>query len=132
MDYSVTGSYDLTAEETQALVAVGATTWIIALIISVLMIVAMWKIFTKAGKPGWHSIIPFLNMYDLVEISGYNGWMFLLFCIPFANIVMLILVFLGLAKNFGKSTGFAIGLIFLSVIFLLILAFDSSVYNKVQ
>ncbi len=102
---------------------------IVSLVILVVGIVAMWKIFTKAGKPGWHSIIPFLNMYDLVEISGYNGWMFLLFFVPIANIVIIILSYVGLAKKFGKSTGFAIGLIFLSIIFECILAFGDAEYQ---
>lgn len=102
---------------------------IVSLVILVVGIVAMWKIFSKAGKPGWHSIIPFLNMYDLVEISGYNGWMFLLFFVPIANIVIIILSYVGLAKKFGKSTGFAIGLIFLSIIFECILAFGDAEYQ---
>lgn len=127
MDYSVTYNYDA-----QALNQISPVMWVVYIIIAVLGIVAMWKIFTKAGKPGWHAIIPFLNMYDLAEISGYNGWMFLLLFIPIVNIVMIILFMLGLAKNFGKGTGFAIGLILLSLIFELILAFDNSTYNKVQ
>ncbi len=102
---------------------------VVSLAILILGIVAMWKIFEKAGKPGWHSIIPFLNMYDLVEISGYNGWLFLLFFIPIANLVIVILSYVGLAKKFGKSTGFAIGLIFLSIIFECILAFGDSKYQ---
>ncbi len=105
------------------------TSMIVSLVILVVGIVAMWKIFSKAGKPGWHSIIPFLNMYDLVEISGYNGWMFLLFFVPIANIVIIILSYVGLAKKFGKSTGFAIGLIFLSIIFECILAFGDAEYQ---
>ena len=102
---------------------------VISLIILVVGIIAMWKIFQKAGKPGWHSIIPFLNMYDLMEIAGYNGWMFLLLFIPIANLVMIILSYVGLAKKFGKSTGFAIGLIFLSLIFECILAFGDAKYQ---
>ena len=102
---------------------------VISLAIAILGIVAMWKIFEKAGKPGWHSIIPFLNMYDLVEIAGYNGWLFLLFFIPIANIVILIMIQIGLAKKFGKSTGFAICLILLSLIFECILAFGDSKYQ---
>lgn len=103
--------------------------WVVTIAIAILGLVAMWKIFEKAGKPGWHSIIPFLNMYDLVEISGYNGWLFLLMFVPIANLVIAIMTYVGLAKKFGKSTGFAIGLIFLSFIFECILAFGDSKYQ---
>lgn len=103
--------------------------WVFYIAIAIIGIVAMWKIFAKAGKPGWHSIIPFLNMYDLMVISGYNGWLFLLMFIPVANIVMMILMYIGLAKKFGKSGGFAVGLILLTFIFECILAFGKSEYQ---
>ena len=102
------------------------------LVFYALIIVANWKIFTKAGKPGWASIIPFYNLYVLFEIVGMNGWLFLLLCIPIVNIVMMILLYINLAKAFGKGTGFIIGLIFLPNIFTLILAFGSSQYQGPQ
>lgn len=103
---------------------------ILVLVIAVIMIVANWKIYTKAGKPGWASIVPFYNMYVMYEIAGMNGWMFLLTFIPIVNIVIQIMLYLNLAKKFGKSTGFAIGLILLNPIFLLLLAFGNAEYNK--
>ena len=102
------------------------------LVFYALIIVANWKIFTKAGKPGWASIIPFYNLYVLFEIAGMNGWLFLLLCLPIVNIVMMILLYINLAKAFGKGTGFIIGLIFLPNIFTLILAFGSSQYQGPQ
>ena len=97
-----------------------------------LTIVANWKIFTKAGKPGWASIVPFYNLYVLFEIAGMNGWMFLLLCVPIANIIVTIMLCIKLAKAFGKGTGFIIGLIFLTNIFTLILAFGSAQYQGTQ
>jgi len=94
----------------------------------VLGIVAMWKIFEKAGEPGWAAIIPFYNLYVLFKITWGSGWKFLLLLIPIANIVFLIITMVKLAKAFGKSGGFAVGLIFLSIIFYCILAFDQSQY----
>ena len=88
----------------------------------------MWKIFTKAGKPGWAAIVPFYNIYTEFEIAGMNGWMFLLLLIPFVNFIVMIMLYLKLAKAFGKGTGFGIGLIFLNFIFTLILAFGSAEY----
>ena len=103
-------------------------TTILSLALAVLAIVAMWKIFEKAGKPGWAAIIPFYNIYVLFEITWGNGWKFLFLLIPIANIVFAIITMVKLAKAFGKSGGFAVGLIFLSIIFYCILAFDKSEY----
>jgi len=100
----------------------------LSLALGVLAIVALWKIFVKAGEPGWAAIIPFYNLYVLFKITWGNGWKFLFLLIPIANIVFLIITMVKLAKAFGKSGGFAVGLIFLSVIFYCILAFDQSQY----
>ena len=99
--------------------------------VSILAIIAMWKIFVKAGEPGWAAIIPFYNLYVLFKITWGNGWKFLLLLIPIANIVFYIITMVKLAKAFGKSGGFAVGLVFLSVIFYCILAFDQSQYMGV-
>jgi len=104
---------------------------LLGLAVAVLGIVAMWKIFEKAGEPGWAAIIPFYNLYILFKITWGNGWNFLLLLIPLANIVFMIITMVKLAKAYGKSGGFAVGLIFLSVIFMCILAFDQSMYQGV-
>jgi len=101
---------------------------VVYLAIAVLGIVAMWKIFEKAGEPGWAAIIPFYNLYVLFKITWGNGWKFLFLLIPIANVVFLIITMVKLAKAFGKSGGFAVGLIFLSVIFYCILAFGDAQY----
>lgn len=103
---------------------------VVVLAIAIIMIVANWKIFTKAGKPGWASIVPIYNMYVTFQVAGMNGWMFLLLFVPLVNIVVQIMLCLNLAKAFGKSTGFGIGLIFLNPIFLLILAFGNAEYSN--
>ena len=104
---------------------------IASLAISVLLIVAMWMIFKKAGKPGWAAIVPFYNIYTMYEITWGSGWRFLMLLIPFYNIVLAIQTQIKLAKAFGKSGGFAVGLIFLPYVFYPILAFDGSVYQGV-
>ena len=101
---------------------------VVYLAIAVLGIVAMWKIFEKAGEPGWAAIIPFYNLYVLFKITWGNGWKFLFLLIPIANFVFLIITMVKLAKAFGKSGGFAVGLIFLSIIFYCILAFGDAQY----
>ena len=101
---------------------------IVYLAVAVLGVIAMWKIFEKAGEPGWAAIIPFYNLYVLFKITWGNGWKFLFLLIPIANFVFLIITMVKLAKAFGKSGGFAVGLIFLSIIFYCILAFGDAQY----
>ena len=105
---------------------------VVELALCVLLIVAEWKIFTKAGKPGWHSIIPFLNLYDLFEIAGFNGWMFLLLLVPCVGAIFMYVVYWKLAQAFGKGTGFGIGMILLTPIFMLLLAFGDAKYVGVK
>ena len=105
---------------------------LIAFIVWLLTIIAHCKIFTKAGKPGWASIVPLYNLYILFQIAGYNGWLFLLLLIPFVNVVMMVLVCIRLAKDFGKGYGFALGLLFLNTVFTLILGLGSSKYSEVE
>lgn len=101
---------------------------IVVLALGILGIVCNWKIYAKAGQPGWGALIPIYNVYLLFKITWGNGWYFLLTLIPIANVVIAILTQVKLAKVFGKDSGFAVGLIFLSFIFLPILAFDKSEY----
>jgi hypothetical protein len=105
---------------------------LIAIALSLFIIVSMWKVFVKAGQPGWGVLIPIYNIYLLTQIAGRPGWWVLLFLIPFVNIVIGIIVDIDIAKNFGKDTAFGLGLYFLGFIFFPILAFGSAVYQKVN
>ena len=102
---------------------------IIGLLVAVLVIAGMWKVFTKAGKPGWAAIIPIYNTIVLLQIAGKPVWWFLLFFIPIVNIVIAVMVMIAIAKAFGKGTGFALGLLFLSPIFIPMLGFGSAQYT---
>ncbi len=102
---------------------------LIWLAVVVLMIVGMWKVFTKAGQPGWAAIIPIYNLVVLLKIVGKPIWWIIGFLIPVVNFVVMILVAVALAKAFGKGTGFAIGLIFLGFVFIPILAFSDATYT---
>jgi Family of unknown function (DUF5684) len=97
----------------------------------VLMIASMWKIFTKAGEPGWAVLIPIYNVIVLLKIAGKEWWWLFLFIIPLVNFVVGIIVTIALAKNFGKDIGFALGLLFLGFIFYPILGFGEAVYRPV-
>ena len=100
----------------------------------VLKIVAMWKLFNKAGKPGWASIVPVYNIIVLFEIIGYKWYyifLFLLGCIPIVGQLALVVFSIHynvkLSKAFGKDIGYGIGLAFLPVVFMLIFAFSKNI-----
>ena len=101
---------------------------IIYFVVIIFEIYCFWMLFVKAGRPGWGAIIPFYNIYLLLKIAGRPGWWLILFFIPFVNFVMLIILYLNIATAFGRGTGFGIGLIFLSPIFVPILALGQSRY----
>ena len=104
---------------------------IIYLAVVILQLVAMWKVFVKAGQPGWASIIPFYNIYVLMLVADKPGWWLILTFIPLVNIVIWIIASIAVAENFGKGAGFGIGLVFLPFIFFPILAFTDAQYKSV-
>lgn len=110
------------------LVAVILFIWLICMVFVVLQIIGMWKTFKKAGLNGWAAIIPFYNMYTICKITWGNGWYFLLMFVPLGNIIFMIVTYVKIAKVFGKSGGFAVGLIFLSPIFFMILGCSKETY----
>ena len=102
---------------------------IVGLLIGLLIIVARWKVFAKAGQPGWASIIPIYNLYIWCKIVGRPWWWILLMLIPFVNFIILIILCIDTAKSFGKGVGFGIGLALLGIIFWPILGFGSAQYQ---
>ena len=98
----------------------------------VFMLVTMWKIFTKAGEPGWACIVPIYNVIVMLKIAGKPGWWILLMFIPVVSLIVSILVVVSLSQNFGKGSGYAIGLILLPVVFMPMLAFGSAEYAPVE
>lgn len=101
----------------------------VELAIVVIVIAGLWKVFVKAGKPGWAAIVPIYNIIVILEIVGKPLWWILLFLIPIVNLVMAILVCIELAKCFGKGAGFGIGLALLGFIFFPILGFSDAQYQ---
>jgi hypothetical protein len=109
--------------------AAGLVVLLIQLAFLVLIVASLWRVFTKAGQPGWAAIVPIYNMVVLLQIINKPIWWILLFLIPLVNIVISIITMVSLATVFGRGVGFAIGLIFLPFIFLPILAFSDSEYE---
>ncbi len=112
-----------------AAAGIGLMGSLVYLAVFVVYIVALVKIFQKAGREWWEAIIPIYSTYVMIKIAGRPGWWFLLFFIPFVNLVVWIVVLNDLSKAFGHGVGFTLGLIFFSIIFLLILGFGSSQYQ---
>jgi hypothetical protein len=105
-------------------------TWFwIYIALYVLFVAGLWKTFEKAGEAGWKAIIPIYNILILLKMVGREWWWILLMLIPIVGFIVWIIVALDLAKVFGRGTGFAIGLIFLSFIFVVILGFGSDTYR---
>jgi len=123
-----------------------ATIGIFALAVYILLIIAWWKIFVKAGEKGWKAIIPIYNTYILCRIVNLNFWIYLIL-IPFClgiltavapslsivatiyTIVIDVLLAIKLGEAFKKSTAFKVGLVLLAPIFYLILAFGDSKFH---
>lgn len=101
---------------------------VISFAVTIILLVGMWKMYSKAGEPGWASIIPLYNLYVLFKITWCKGIMFLLLLIPIVNIVIGIMTNIKLAQSFGKGSGFAIGLVFFTPIFYAILGFGDAQY----
>ncbi len=110
----------------------GGVILIIELVLVIIAIIGLWKLFSKAGKPGWASIVPIYNTIVMIDISGKPLWWIILLFIPIVNIVVSVLIMIGMAKNFGRGAGTVIGLIFLPLIFMLILGFGSAEYNRIE
>jgi hypothetical protein len=108
---------------------IGTVGIIIWLAVAGFMIYCLWKIFEKAGYPGWASIIPIYNSIVMLQIAQKPIWWIFLFFIPFVNIIIAILVYIDFAKAFGAGTGFAIGMVFLPIIFMPILALGNYQYQ---
>jgi hypothetical protein len=126
MDYS--SSTDLTDAQAAGLAAMMGVYWLVMMVLAVVLLIAMWKIFTKAGKPGWAAIVPIYNIIVLLEVVGRPVWWIVLLLVPFVNIVIGFMLSFDLAKSFGKGAGYALGLIVLPYLFYPMLAFGSSTY----
>ena len=107
---------------------IGAGYYIFCLVLIVVTLVGMWKVFTKAGKPGWAAIVPFYNLYCLYDMAFGNGIMFLLILVPCVGFIVQIICCFKLAKAFNKGAGFGFGLLFFNFIFMMILGFGDAEY----
>jgi hypothetical protein len=106
----------------------GVVPLLIGLVVAVIVIAALWKVFVKAGQPGWAVFVPIYNFVVILKIVGRPLWWIILFLIPLVNIVIVFIVYIDFAKSFGKGAGFGIGLALLGFIFFPILGFGDARY----
>lgn len=100
------------------------------IVLTLVLIIAQWRIFTKAGQPGWASVVPIYNYYVMLQIVGRPAWWLLLMLVPFVNFVVMVIIALDLAKAFGKSEAFGIvGLILFAPIGYMMLGFGGATYH---
>lgn len=102
--------------------------WLISMLVAVLLIVCLWKLFAKAGKPGWAAIIPIYNVIVMLEIVGRPIWWIALMFIPFVNFVIDIILILDFAKAYGKSAGYGVLMLFFPYIMYPVLAFSKDTH----
>ena len=107
---------------------------ILAIAVAVFIIAAEWKLFSKANQPGWAIFIPIYNILVLLKVDKMSWWNILLLLIPIVNIVITFMVYINIAKNYGKDAGFGVGMVFLPIIFIPVIAFGNAVYvdNRVE
>ena len=102
---------------------------VFSLVLAAFYVYCAWRIFEKAGKPGWAALIPIFNTLTQLEIVRRPLWWIILMLIPGVNLVITVIIIFDLAKVFGKENGFAFGLVFLAPVFVPILALGSAVYT---
>ncbi len=121
--------FDYSTNDPAAVAAMMTPTMLASLILAVIGMIALWKIFTKAGEPGWAAIVPFYNLYIAFKVAGLNPWMFLLMFIPFVIIVVALWVSIKIGERFGQSVVWSIVLLVLfPFIGFLILGFGKDPY----
>lgn len=98
----------------------------------VLVAAGTWYMFEKAGKTGWACLIPIYNLIVMLDIAKKPTWWVAMFFIPIANIVFMIMMLDGISKNFGKDSGFTVGLVFLGQIFFAVLGYGPAVYLNAE
>ena len=108
---------------------VGILIAVVGLAVAIAMIAGIWKVFEKAGRPGWGCLIPIYNVILLLGMAGKPIWWIVLLIIPLVSIIVVIMINLELAKNFGKSTGYGLGLALLPMIFYPMLGFSDARYQ---
>lgn len=107
----------------------GMIPMLVMMAVMVTAIAGMWRVFSKAGQPGWGVLVPIYNVLLMCKIAQRPAWWLILFFVPVVNIVIAVIMSVDIARHFGKGTGFGVGLAFLGFIFYPILGFSGAQYD---
>jgi hypothetical protein len=105
---------------------------LVSVVLAIVTAIGMWKVFEKAGQPGWGCLIPFYNVFLLLQMVNKPAWWLVLFFVPLVNLVIAIILSVELASAFGKGGGFGVGLAFLPAIFYPLLGFGDAQYQGMR
>jgi len=105
---------------------------IVTVMVATIIIISLYRIFVKAGRPGWAAIIPIYNMYLLLKVIKKPGWWIILFFIPIVTYIIQIIVAIEIGKAFGKSALFSTIFLLLLPVGFLVIAFDKSKYQYTE
>jgi hypothetical protein len=106
--------------------AMSSTMMLFILAVVVLMIAATWRVYERAGEPGWAVLVPIFNIYILCKVARMSPWWMLAVIIPIVNIIFAFATSFGVAKRFGKGAGYGLGLALLPFIFWPLLAWGDA------
>lgn len=106
------------------------TLWVVCWLgLTVFFVWSMWRVYERAGQPGWACLVPIYNAVVMLDMVGKPRWWIFGYLVPILNIVLAFIVAIELARRFGKDAGFGIGLLLLGFIFYPILAFGDARYQ---
>lgn len=107
----------------------GVLGMLIPLALLVIVVAGMWKAFEKAGEAGWLAIIPIVNLYIMIKISGNAWWWLILMFVPLLNIIAFAKISIDVADEFGQGLLFGVGLWLLGFVFWPLLGFGDYEYR---
>ncbi len=107
----------------------GMIPMLVMMAVIVTAIAGMWRVFSKAGQPGWGVLVPIYNVLLMCKIAQRPAWWLILLFVPVVNMIIAVIMSIDIARRFGKGTGFGVGLAFLGFIFYPILGFGGAQYD---
>ncbi len=107
----------------------GMIAMLVWMAVIVTVIAGMWRVFSKAGQPGWGVLVPIYNVFLMCKIAQRPAWWMILLFVPVVNLIIAVILSVDIAKHFGKGTGFGVGLAFLGFIFYPVLGFSGAQYG---
>lgn len=105
---------------------------ILAAAVVLLVTVALWRLFEKAGRHGWEAVIPVYNLYVWCKLTYGSGWYCISLIIPILNIISYMVLSIKTAYCYGKGFLFGGGILLLPPVFLLWLAFGDARYEGAE